>query len=213
MTQGNEHVAGLTNVQTATCLATLTDFSQPVTSATWAPDGQTYVTGSMDEFMIQWDLQGKILRKEKSPRVYDLKITPDGQRIVAVDNQKHLHVYDFHDWTNKVPYDLGVGLTCVNVSRDSRHVMVNTGAREVQLIDIETGKVVQRYLGQLQGMFVIRGCFGGADENFVVSGSEGTIYNISNDTTTLTRMQTPISTYGTNRTGHWWRSWQDTLEW
>jgi hypothetical protein len=40
-------------------------------------------------------------------------------------------------------------------------------------VDIETGKVVTRYHGQIQDEMVIRGTFGGADENFVLSGSEG----------------------------------------
>ena len=51
---------------------------------------------------------------------------------------------------------------------------------EVQLIDIETAEIVRRFLGQKQETYIIRSVFGGADENLVISGSEGThSYNIS----------------------------------
>ncbi|KAK4690587.1 vacuolar protein sorting-associated protein 1, partial [Lecanoromycetidae sp. Uapishka_2] len=43
---------------------------------------------------------------------------------------------------------------------------------EVQLIDIETAEIVRRFLGQKQRSCVIRSCFGGADENLIISGSE-----------------------------------------
>lgn len=43
----------------------------------------------------------------------------------------------------------------------------------VQLLDIETAEVVREYSGQKQGNYIIRSTFGGAAENFVVSGSEG----------------------------------------
>lgn len=122
---------------------------------------------------MQWDLTGRELRRGVSPRIYDLKITADGTKIVAVCTEEKLHVYDFLDWKNRRSYHLGAGLTGVFTSRDSKHAIVNTAAREVVMVDLDTGKVVQRYLGQVQDNWVIRGCLGGADENFVVSGSEG----------------------------------------
>jgi len=44
------------------------------------------------------------------------------------------------------------------------------------LLDSECGDVVQRYTGLKQSEFVIRSAFGGANENFVISGSEGKLY-------------------------------------
>ena len=64
-------------------------------------------------------------------------------------------------------------MTCISISRDSRYMLVNMAENEVQLIDIETADVVRRFLGQRQSEFIIRSAFGGADENLIISGSEG----------------------------------------
>lgn len=64
-------------------------------------------------------------------------------------------------------------LTCINISQDSRYILVNLADNELQLIDIDNAEVVQRFLGQKQGECVIKSTFGGTDENLVISGSEG----------------------------------------
>lgn len=58
-------------------------------------------------------------------------------------------------------------------------MLINMADNEVQLIDIETAEIVKRFLGQKQGAFVIRSSFGGADENLIISGSEGFSNQIS----------------------------------
>jgi len=167
-----DKTAKLWDMTKGTCIKTMTAFTEPVSSVTWAPDGQTFITGGMDEYMISWNAQGERLYRGSSPRTYDLEITADGSKIVAVCTSGQLHVYDYHDWKNRQSYKLGNRLTGVETTKDSRHAIVNTDDREVVLVDLENGKVIQRYSGQVQDEWVIRGCLGGADENFVLSGSE-----------------------------------------
>ena len=52
-------------------------------------------------------------------------------------------------------------------------MLINMADGEVQLIEIETAEITRRFLGQKQREYVIRSSFGGADENLIISGSEG----------------------------------------
>lgn len=106
-------------------------------------------------------------------RVQDCAITPDGRRLLAADVEEKIHVYNFMTHEEEYCLTLKSKPTSVAVSKDSRQMLVNLSEGQIQLIDLETTNVIRRYQGQKQGSFVIRSTFGGAAENFVVSGSEG----------------------------------------
>lgn len=107
-------------------------------------------------------------------RVQDCAISPDGQRLVAADTGgAKIHVFDFQTYEEKYRLSLPSKPTSVVISRDSKHMLVNLTDGQIQLIDIETAALVQRFTGQEQGIYVMRSTFGGAAENFVVRGSEG----------------------------------------
>jgi WD40 repeat protein len=112
-------------------------------------------------------------------RVQDCAITPDGSRLIAANEAGKLHVYNFATHVEEYCLPLKSKATSVTVSRDSKYVLVNLAEGQIQLIDIETTEVVRRFRGQKQGEYVIRSSFGGAAENFVVSGSEGMSDNLT----------------------------------
>lgn len=150
----------------------------PVTTAAWAPDGQSFVTGSHDSQspLCLWDYKGKSIHVwSESLRISDCSISPDGQKLVAMSSRpdNKILIYDFVTRKEIANLHLKVPLTCVNISHDSYSMLVNMANNEIHLIDIESGHTMRRFLGQKQGEFVIRSNFGGGGENFVISGSEG----------------------------------------
>jgi WD40 repeat protein len=64
-------------------------------------------------------------------------------------------------------------ITSLSLSADSRYITVNLSSQEIHLWDLKKKVLVQHYRGHKQGRFVIRSCFGGANQAFVASGSEG----------------------------------------
>jgi WD repeat-containing protein 26 len=106
-------------------------------------------------------------------RAQDCAISPDGHRLVVVGFEKQLHVFNFHTFEKEYSQAFEASLTCVTITKDSRHMLINLASGEIQLLEIGTGDVVRTFDGQAQGTYIIRSCFGGAAENFILSGSEG----------------------------------------
>lgn len=177
--------------------------AQPVTTAAWSPDGQCFVTGSLhgDHRLCLWSISGHPIHKwDTRFRVQDCAITPDGRRLVAISSERQIIVYNFETWEEEYCIIVKSRMTCINVSRDSRHMLVNMADGEIHLIDIDTAEIVQRFLGQQQGEFVIRSTFGGADQNLIISGSEGNVEWFGVRWNILTELQqTQEYTSGTRR--------------
>ena len=147
-----------------------------MTSASWTPDGESFVTGSLDKQsqLCLWTLDGRDSYKWSIDyRVQDCSITPDGQRMVTISSEAEIFVYNFVTRQEEYSMRVKTKMTCISISRDSRYLLVNMADNEVQLIDIETADIVRRFLGLTQTQNVIRSTFAGADENLIMSGSEG----------------------------------------
>lgn len=151
--------------------------NEPVTTAAWSPNGKSFVTGSLNgtHRLCLWSLStGRQLHNwPVDYRVQDCAITPDGRRLVAISSQCQIVVYNFDTREEEYSILLQSRMTCITVSRDGRYMLINMSNGQIQLIEIETREFVRRFEGQVQGEYVIRSCFGGADENLVISGSEG----------------------------------------
>jgi WD40 repeat protein len=151
--------------------------SQPVTSAAWAPDGRTFVTGSLDkdDQLCLWDLAGHNLHHWiLDCRIQDMAISNDGKKLVIVSAAtKDVVVYNFETREREYSFSAQDKISCVSISRDSRYMLISMAGNEVHLYDIETAEIIRKYSGKQQGEFVIRSAFGGSDENMIISGSEG----------------------------------------
>ena len=162
--------------QSGQCILTIDHHAQPVTTASWAPNGTDFVTGSLDRStqLCLWNLKGSQLHSWATDyRIQDCAISPDGQRLVTISSERQIFVYNFVNREQLYSIVLKTKMTCVNISKDSKYMLINLADGEVQLIEIETAEITRRFLGQKQTEFVIRSAFGGADENLIISGSEG----------------------------------------
>lgn len=147
-----------------------------MTSAAWAPDGYSFVTASLDKQtqLCLWGVNGSLLYTwTVDYRIQNCAISADEQYLVTISIERQIFVYNFNTREELYSILMKSGMTSLSISRDSRYMLINTTDNEVHMIDIETADIVQKYIGQKQGNFIIRSAFGGADESLVVSGSEG----------------------------------------
>ncbi|TDL15120.1 WD40 repeat-like protein [Rickenella mellea] len=102
------------------------------------------------------------------------------------DVENRLIIYNLATKEQETSIRLEGELTTVNISQDSRYALIHHAPDEVQLWDLDLAQMVHRFTGLHQGKHVIRSSFGGADGEFVVSGSEdGKVYVWNRDTAAL----------------------------
>ncbi|KAK9456215.1 WD40-repeat-containing domain protein [Dipodascopsis uninucleata] len=162
------------DLQNGVCVFTTNILSQPITSCAWLPNGKQFLTGTLvyDKSMTLWNLDGSIEYEWSGMRVYDLALTPDGKKVVAIVNKVCLHIYDLQERKKIAVIHSQSNMACVTVSRDSRYAIVNIPTQEIHIWDIEKVQLVHKCVGQLQTKYIIRSCFGGVNDNFIISGSE-----------------------------------------
>ncbi|KAI1438784.1 WD40 repeat-like protein [Xylaria sp. CBS 124048] len=175
-----DHYARIWDMTNGDCIRQLERFGEPASSCVWIPDNSSFITSSFDKVgsIVQWSVSGERMHDLRGPqRVEELAISPDGRWLVAMDCEKHIHVFNFVTKDFEYKLDLRVRLTSLSFSHDSRHLLVNQTNGCAQLIDLVRRSPVQQYVGHKGGEFIIRATLGGANESFVISGSEdGTIH-------------------------------------
>ncbi|RDW88294.1 WD40 repeat-like protein [Coleophoma cylindrospora] len=141
--------ARLYNIETGVLVKTLPKFGEWVSSCAWAPDGQTFVTGCLakERNLCQWNLSGDLIFDwERAHRIQDLAISPNGNRLVAMDNENHIHVYNFVTRELEYELDLKVNLSCVSISQNSKYLLINKNDGETRMVEIDTRECVRMFL-------------------------------------------------------------------
>jgi len=147
-----------------------------VVGCVWAPDGKSFTLGTLDKrrSLRTFNLNGDLIHDwARKHRTQDVCGSQDGRWLVAIDEQRKIHVYN--GMSRELEYELELHAlpTSVAISEDCRHLLVNKKDGEAQLIDLVTRKLVHKFLGHTGGECLIRAAFGGANESFIISGSEG----------------------------------------
>ena len=64
-------------------------------------------------------------------------------------------------------------ITYFSCDQTGRYALLNVANQGLHLWDLQDRVLVRRYQGLSQGYTTINSCFGGADQKFIASGSEG----------------------------------------
>ncbi|KAI9696648.1 MAG: hypothetical protein M1820_008097 [Bogoriella megaspora] len=165
--------------RTGQCLFELNEFSEPVTTAVWTNSGDHLILGSMgvDLPITTWNMNGDRVHNwadesGEKIRVHDIALTPDGMKLLAIVSDDRIFVYDYHSRVRLAQWHMAVKMTCLSISADGKEVLVNMKDDRCLILDINTGGAKQTYEGQKQSSYVIRSCFGGANQQIIASGSE-----------------------------------------
>ncbi|KAM0346040.1 hypothetical protein ACHAPU_005801 [Fusarium lateritium] len=168
-------LASLWSVNDGSLIRKLRRLAEPVSGCVWSQDSRSFVLGSLDpkQSIISVNLkESSEYNWGKKHRVEDLCGSLDGRWLVALDNQHTIHVYNAMTQELEFDMELKARPTSVSISQDSRHLLVNKCDGEAQLIDLLTRNSIQKFYGHTGGEYLIRASFGGANESFVMSGSE-----------------------------------------
>eukprot|EP01134_Creolimax_fragrantissima_P001283 CFRG1283T1 len=155
----------------ARCTLNITEHTQSVTSCAWSQKRDFFISAGLDQKICVWNTKGEKMRSWDGVRVNDLAVTNDGAYLVAICHEKKIRMYDMLTFAEEQIQESD-SITSLCVSADSKHVLVNLSSQEIHLWHILEKRLVTKYYGQKQGKFVIRSCFGGFNDAFVVSGSE-----------------------------------------
>ncbi|KAK7284186.1 hypothetical protein RJT34_18927 [Clitoria ternatea] len=177
LTCGNTEVLKLWDVETGTCKHTFGNQGFVVSSCAWFPNSKQFVCGSSDpeKGICLWDCDGneiKVWRGMRMPKVVDLAVTPDGEHLISIFLDKEIRILHMGTNAERVISEEHP-ITSLSVSGDSKFFIVNLNSQEIHMWDV-AGKWDKplRFMGHKQHKYVIRSCFGGANNTFIASGSE-----------------------------------------
>jgi WD40 repeat protein len=108
-------------------------------------------------------------------RISDCAIDSTGMILAASTLGNHICVYSLDPAENYRKLDdwpMEDKLTSLNFAHDG-DLLVSMNDGRIFTMDVTTGEILSRYEGAIQKEYVVRSSFGGANENFVISGSEG----------------------------------------
>lgn len=195
LTCGQDHYALLFDSMSGKKLYTLSGHSDIVSSCSWLPTSQHFMTASPDKTTKLWNTEGKNISSWDTDRILAMAITPNGSISVSITYDNSIHFCNLE--TDLRVTRLAVGpMNALTISADSRYALVHLEIDEFHLWDLQRMAIVRKYFQHPEQVmknylnepenFVLRPCFGGVDENIVACGGvDGHIYLWNRETTNL----------------------------
>ncbi|KAJ3223925.1 Eukaryotic translation initiation factor 5A [Clydaea vesicula] len=151
---------------------------QRVSSCALNKDGSVICSGSYDATIRLWDCRSQnrlpiqiISDSKDDVSSVDLSDT----EILAGSIDNFVRIYDLRQG-KMIEDNLGHPVTSATFSGDGQCVLASTLDSTIQLLDKESGEVLNSYSGHINGSYKISSCLNSADSH-VISGSEdGSIF-------------------------------------
>jgi len=183
LTCGNGKDIRLWAADTGQCLQVFEKHTEVISTLAWMSDGEHFISGGVDKLIIFWSvLSGEPMRiVDHGTQINDIAVSNDGSRLYVVCQSNIVRAYDLVTFEEILdsyfPLPEKDNVTSMCISEDDSALLLNLSAKnnpnpEIHAWDLDSGTIVQRYLGHKQSRFVIRSCYGGEGHVLVVSGSE-----------------------------------------
>lgn len=143
-----------------------------LTAVAWSASGDKFVTGGARGQFYHCNIDGVLLNSWDGVRVNALAVRNDGRTVLAADTHHRVRTYDFTDLTDKNLIQEEHAVMAMTLNAADTMVLLNVANQGVHLWDIRARVLVRRFRGLSQGHFTIHACFGGAQNDFIASGSE-----------------------------------------
>jgi len=177
-TSANDHMIKIWSMETGACLRTCSKHTQAVTACAWMPDSKHFVSGSLDTKIHMWDVNGKLVHTWDwaTSQIHTMLVTPDGKYLIVTCQEYQIFLFNLDDESLESLTEAS-SITSLTISDDGKFLLVNISSKagfneEIHVWDLETKTQVKKYRGQKQTKYIIQSCFGGADQSFILSGSE-----------------------------------------
>ncbi|KAI8909754.1 WD40-repeat-containing domain protein [Gorgonomyces haynaldii] len=167
LTASNDHTLKLWDTRSGELKHTYARHMESVTSCAWLPSGDKFVSGSLEKHVYLWSVNGDVLYKWSGFRTMDLSVSRDGQTLIAC-SERRIRIFNLDDKSEVSTFEESDSITSVYLANDGEHML------EIHLWNLKEKKIVKNFVGQKQGRFVIRSCFGGQDEHFISKSMSGT---------------------------------------
>lgn len=148
--------------------------AEPVSACVWASDGRSFTLGSLDRYnsLHSWNIADeRLCHWVTKHRVQNL--CGNDRRLIALDTHYTVYVYSME--TRELEFRLALERrpVSVSISQDEQSLLLKSIRGEILLVDMASQNVIQKYKGPIGGDFSIGCGYGGAHDEFILSGSEG----------------------------------------
>ncbi|KAF9024837.1 WD40 repeat-like protein [Hymenopellis radicata] len=141
-------------------------------------DASVVASGSFDATVRLWDL-----RAQNRAPIQILEEARDAVQTVCIDSTTiitgstdgHVRTYDLRKGELRSDF-IGEPVVSVVPTQDGQTVLVTTPDSTLRLMDMSTGKMLNKFTGHVNKSYRIRGCFGHGEANIVCGDENGQVW-------------------------------------